>query len=103
MEIKFGSRKFEKQLADEKSIRKFYGKETGKKILQRIHEFRFANNLEEIRLLPGAGFHSLKGEFSNRYAVRLKEPYRLIFEIEGDKTDFKKVTTVVFLEILDYH
>lgn len=70
-----------------------------------------AGNLHHVSLLPAARLHPLKGDRKGQFAVDAKHPYRLIFESNHDPipvkedggVDLSKVTSVIILEVEDYH
>lgn len=88
VEIRFRTRKLEKQYTQHKSAEKAYGKAVARKYIQRINIMKHARDIEEIRLLPALKCHSLKGDRQGQWAIKLIGFYRLIFSLEG-----------VFLEI----
>lgn len=80
MDILFATRALQKDCSSEERTRRRWGTECGKKIMQRLDDFRAANNLEIIRSLPAARCHELHGNRKGQLSVDVKHPYRLIFE-----------------------
>lgn len=103
MKIKISNKKLEKKLKDQDSIWKHYGKENGTLIIRRLEQLLTAENLSEIYKLSGPRLHPLIGGRKGQYAVDLKHPCRLTFEVEGGEKKFEKITSIVILEIKDYH
>lgn len=70
-----------------------------------------ASVLNDIRKLPQARCHELRGDRKGELAVDLDHPYRLIFEVANDPKptkdngglDWLKTTTIRITGIEDYH
>jgi len=109
--ITFASRKFQKTCTDQKERTRTYGAECAKALSLRLTQLRAAANLEDMRNLPQARCHELKGNRKGQLAVDLKHPYRLIFEPANDPIpvkadgglDWTQVTAINVLEVVDYH
>jgi len=56
-----------------------YGSRCAKLIRRRLDELRVANSLQDIRTLPQARCHELKGNHAGKLSVDLEHPYRLLF------------------------
>lgn len=98
MRIKYKNNKLEKVCTIYSNTVKRYGNTIALKIHQRIDEIRAAVSVE-MMIKEGVGRrHQLKGERQNQYAVDLGNPYRLIFEKEGEEIQIVKI-----IEIVDYH
>lgn len=111
MELSFANRKLAKELADEKSIKRNYGTNNGRRICQRLADLMAAENLELLRFLPQLRAHELTGDRAGQISVDVKHPYRLLILPDHDETprkpdgglDWKLVTKVKILEIADTH
>lgn len=111
MELSFANRKLAKELADEKSIMRSYGADNGRRICQRLADLMAAANLETLRFLPQLRAHELTGDHVGQISVDVKHPYRLLILADHDETprkpdgglDWKRVTKVKILEIVDTH
>ena len=111
MELSFANRKLAKELADEKSIRRSYGTDNGRRICQRLADLMAAENLETLRFLPQLRAHELTGDRAGQISVDVKHPYRLLIMPDHDETprkpdgglDWKRVTKVKIIEIADTH
>jgi proteic killer suppression protein len=110
LEIQFLSDKLRDLMNSQKDLQKQYGQAGFKRIGQRLSDLQAAENLEEMRQLPGK-CHELKGDRAGQLSVRLHGGYRLIFEPANDPVPYKddggldwtKVTNIRILEIEDYH
>jgi len=111
LEIVFRQRKLQKVCEDwNESVRK-YGPERAKSLHLRLNQLYAAESLAEIRDLPQARCHELKGDRAGQLSVDLKQPYRLIFEVADDPIpilqsgglDWKSVRSIRILEVVDYH
>jgi len=84
VEIRFRTRKLEKQYINHHEAEKAYGKDIARKYIQRINIIRHTRNIDELKKLPGLRCHSLKGNRQGQWAVNLTGFYRLIFTLEGN-------------------
>ncbi len=111
MKFTIPNRKLSKWLLNPSETVKKYGKPIAKRIHQRLQEFEAADNLEIIRLFPGANCHELTGELAGRLAVNISANYRLILQPAEDPPpikadgglDWSAVTEILILDIIDYH
>ncbi len=111
MEILFLERKLAKACNDQSRLVQIYGPLRAKLIRRRLDEFRAAEHLGIIRLLPQVRCHELKGDRQGTLAVDLDHPYRLIFEPANDPIprkpdgglDWTGVTAIRVLSVEDYH
>lgn len=109
MRIIFTSRKLGKRLSTEKEMVKAYGMECTKLLQRRLLELEAAPTMEQIP--PFAGCHPLSGEYKGCFAVKLKQPYRLIFKPAMDQLPLKRdgsldpglVDAIEIVDIVDYH
>ncbi len=109
MEILFRSFRLEALCSNEKALRRKYGPEVAKRIAVRISDLKAADNLSEMRRLPGR-CHELTGGRSGQLATDLPNGLRLVFRPAGKRKrkddgglDWMSVSTVVVIEIVDYH
>lgn len=102
----------EKQLFESsRKLKKKFGSDLAKKIMQRLSELAAADTLAMMSQLPPARCHPLKGDRKGQFAVDLKQPYRLVFEIaqipipckEDGGVDMDKVEAIRVLSVEDYH
>ncbi len=110
MELSFKSKKLEKLLTNPKEMVKAFG-QMARKIDQRVKDLRAAETLEDMRMIPAARCHELKGNRKGKLAVDISRNYRLIFVPWHDpiprKDDgglnWQDVTAIRILEVNDYH
>jgi proteic killer suppression protein len=110
VDITFSDKRLE-ELAnnDRKRLREF-GKLRSEKLRIRLAQLRDAENLEEVRYLPG-NFHELTNNRKGQWACDLDQPYRLIFTphekiISASKhgqSVWMEITGVEVKEIVNYH
>ena len=62
-----------------------YGPERAKQLRKRLAQLRAAEVLADMRRLPGARCHALRGDRKGRLSVDLDGPYRLIFAFPRTK------------------
>lgn len=94
MEIRFRTRKLQKQYQNSREAEKVYGPEVARKYIQRINILKQVRDVNEVCALPGLRCHSLKGNRKERWAVKLTGYYRLILTIEGEKSDIASIEEV---------
>jgi proteic killer suppression protein len=110
MDIKFTDKKLEKLANNDRKMLKELGKVRAEKFRLRLFQLHNAQNLEEIRHLPGR-FHELIGNRKGQWACDLDQPYRLIFEPQEKPipTDpngrfiWFEIKGVEIIEIDNYH
>jgi plasmid maintenance system killer protein len=110
MDIIFLDRKFEKSCNSRKSLVKEYGDRQAERIGRRLDELRAAAVLEDIRSLPQARCHELRGDRSGQLSVDVVHPYRLIFRPSepvprkpDGGIDWSRVTAIGIIGIEDTH
>ena len=105
------SRKMAKICNSERDMKAKLGEADARKLQQRLAELQSAETLEDMRCLPAARGHELTGDRKGQLAVDLVHPRRLVFEPdqtppptkEDGGLDWKQVTRIVIVEIVDYH
>lgn len=92
----FKNRRLENSCTDRKETVKTYEEENAAMIHHRIDELRSAESVEMLLKYRIGKCHKLKGNMKGKYAMHLKEPYRLVFMQKNSET-------VIITEIIDYH
>ena len=111
MLITYKSKKLEKQLCDEKALKRRWGAEQAKSIARRLTEIAAAENLEILRKLPQVRAHELSGNRAEQISLDVKQPYRLLIIPDHEETprkedgglDWQKITKVRVLGVEDIH
>lgn len=111
MEIYYTSKRMQAMCTAERQMVKTLGRPMANRLMQRLTELEAAETLEDMRRLPGARCHELKGERAGQLAVDLVHPRRLVFRPQHDPIpvkpdggmDWTRVSTIIVLEIVDYH
>lgn len=98
MDITYRTKKIEKVCTDAKTAERTYGREMADKIHQRVDEIIAADTIEMMIQFQIGRCHPLSGNRKGQYAVDLVNPYRLVFEKNGDEIQIANI-----LEIVDYH
>jgi plasmid maintenance system killer protein len=109
--IYYSSNKLKKHCETEALGNKAFGPKQAEKIRQRIKEFEAAPSLHDISRLPPPRCHELKGSRRGCLAVVLADNMRLIFKPNHDSVpllsagglDWRAVTSIIILEVTDYH
>ena len=92
MIIHFKTKKLQKQCENPQEALKVFGLSIGNKLVQRVGELQAAVSLEDIKRIPAARLHRLRGNRSNEYAIDLVHPFRL-----------SKIHIVRIEKVEDYH
>lgn len=111
MVILFKTAKIEKECNNEKLMIRRFGSIRAKLLKRRLAELAAANALEDLRNLPQARCHELKGNLKGYLSADLDHPYRLIFEPANNPLpqkpdgglDWSKVTEVRIIGVDDTH
>jgi proteic killer suppression protein len=111
MEVRYRTNKLEKLASSGKDRRKTLGSIGAARFEARISEFKAAGCLEDLRYLPQARIHELKGNRKNQFSADLAHPYRLIFTAENSPEprrddggwDWTRITILEIQEIADTH
>ena len=111
MDIFFKTKKLQKACNNERDSIRQWGPANARKIRQRLAELRAAVTLENMKILPAAGCHPLKGNRAGQFAVDVNHPFRLIFEPDHDPVprkddggvDLGGITRIRILAVEDYH
>lgn len=111
MEIGFASRKLEKACNYEREGDRMWGTENARKVRQRLAELAAAETLAVVATIRPARLHALKGNRKGQYAVDVKHPFRLIFDLAHDPipkrddggVDLERVTRIRVSSVEDYH
>ena len=98
MDIQFRTNKLEKAYLNTKDGMRLLGAERHRKFVQRIDLIGEARSIEELSVLPGLHWHSLKGNRAGQFAVTLTGNFRLILTAVEDAPN-----TVCVEEVIDYH
>ena len=77
MEIRFRDKDFQDECNNFKLSKRRQGELRAKKIRRRLDDLQAANNLEDMRLLPGR-CHELVGNRHGQVSLDLDHPWRLI-------------------------
>lgn len=109
MQLTFKSTKLEREFSDEKRLKKVYGEQAAV-IMRRLAVLEAATNLAMVPVARPERCHLMTGDRAGKFAVDLKQPYRLVFEpnppvprLPDGSIDRTRVTAVVILEVVDYH
>lgn len=103
MKIYFKSNKHFKLLNDNQKLIRKYGQQQADIIQEAFSVLEAANCLLDIprSLRP----HPLEPKSENKFALELKQPFRLIIQAYGSFThgDYSTIKEVILVDILDYH
>lgn len=94
LEIKFRTKKLQKQYENHKEAEKAYGSQVAKKYNMRVGILKSAKSFEDLYKIPSLKFHPLKGNRKGEYAIKLTGYWRLIITNDGDTFDIAKIEEV---------
>ena len=94
MEIRFRTRKLEKQYLKHKEAQKAYGTQVAKKYIMRINTIKAAKCFDELYAISTLKFHPLEGNRKGEYAISLTGFYRLIITNDGEIFDIARIEEV---------
>ena len=111
MDIIFANDKLAKVFNNHRLLVREYGDLQAQRIRRRLDELRAADTLEDVRHLPQARCHELKGDLAGLLSVDLVHPYRLLFAPAEDPLptkpdgglDWTRVAAVIIVEVKDTH
>ncbi|TXK43292.1 killer suppression protein [Nonomuraea sp. C10] len=108
MEVYYEDAKFRKRCESDRERRRHFGHDRAIALARRIQHFQQAETLDDVRHLGGR-CEELTGDRKGQLSVRIDANYRLIFEPEEwiaddhGSLDWTAITSVVLIEIVDYH
>jgi proteic killer suppression protein len=107
MKLRFKNNRIKKQCENPQRAQLDFGSRMGNMLTQRVGELAAATSLLDIKHIPAARLHRLKGARADEFAVDLVHPYRLVFRPilqEGvDIFDLESINIIRIEEVTDYH
>ena len=111
MELYYNNAKMHKACTSERDMKRVWGQATAKVLRRRLGELENAPTLQDMGLLPSAHCHELVADRAGQLAVDLDQNHRLVFRPNHDPIplkadgglDWAAVTSVVILDVVDYH
>ncbi|MDY6989726.1 MAG: type II toxin-antitoxin system RelE/ParE family toxin [Thermodesulfobacteriota bacterium] len=94
MEVRFRTRKLEKEYRESAKAVRAYGVQVARRYIQRINIIKHARDIDELVGLPVLRCHRLKGDRQDQYAVKLTKRYRLIFTLQGEALEIVHIEEV---------
>ena len=94
MEIRFRTKKLERQYRDYREAEKAYGKQVARKYISRIDLIKHVRDINELCKLPALHCHPLKSDRQGQWALNLTGYYRLIFTLEGKYLEIVRIEEV---------
>lgn len=110
MDVSFATRKFERELSDERAMKRAYG-DRSDALRNRLFVLAAAQRLSDVPRGPPECFEQLKADRDEQFSVRLTRNWRLIFVADHNPVprrkdgviDLDQVTKVRLLEVVDPH
>jgi plasmid maintenance system killer protein len=111
VDISFRVRSLQKACNSDKDSRKRWGEENSKKVRARLADLAAFACLADVPSTPPYRCHPLKGQRDGQFAIDVKHPFRLIFEVAHDpvptlddgSVDLRQVTAIRVIAVEDYH
>lgn len=111
MEVLFRTRKLAKVCSDRRQMTRTFGEPMARRLAARLQELEAATVLEDVRALPQARAHELKGDRDEQISLDLVHPMRLIISIgdvpvprrDDGGLDWTESTTAIIEEVVDTH
>ena len=105
LKITISDRTLNKVIINSSKLRREYGTENAKKIIQRYNELENIPNLEMMVRFRIGRCHLLKGNLKGKYALDLVHPFRMIIEpiFDNENRELKNVVSVSIVKMEDYH
>jgi len=94
LEVRFKTKRLQKQYENHKVARKDYDKQVAKRYIQRVIILKSAKSFEDLYKIPQLKFHPLTGNRDGEFAISLTGFYRLIITNDGDACDIAKIEEV---------
>ena len=94
MEIRFCTKKLEKQYLSHKEASRVYGQQIAKKYIMRINMIKAAKCFDDLYAISTLKFHPLEGNRKGEYAITLTGFYRLIIINDGEIFDIARIEEV---------
>jgi len=110
VQCSFVNRRLQKKCGAKRELQRSHGAACAKKLLTRFADLEAAENLEQMRTLPGK-CHVLDGDRVGQLAMLLPDGKRLVIEPDVDPIpkkddgglDWSRVDAIRIVEICDYH
>ncbi|WP_161594679.1 system killer suppression protein [Marimonas lutisalis] len=111
LEISFKKRRLQKTLESESQLVRTFGDRMARTIMMRLSLLEAAPCLNDVPTTKPDRCHQLKEDRDEQFAVDLVHPQRLVFEVDHDPIprladggiNKKEVTSIVIIEVIDYH
>jgi len=94
LEVRFKTKRLQKQYENHKVAEKDYDKQVAKRYIQRVIILKSAKSFEDLYKIPQLKFHPLTGNRDGEFAISLTGFYRLIITNDGDAFDIAKIEEV---------
>ncbi len=94
MEIRFRTKKLQRQYERSGAAVQAYGEQVARKYIERINIIKHTRDIEELERHPGLECHPLKGNRASQWAIKLTGFCRLIFTLEGERLEIVLVEEV---------
>ena len=94
MKVRFRTNTLQKQYEKSENAIAAYGKQVGRKYIQRINIIKKSKNIDELVSIRTLRCHPLKGKRKGEWALDLTGFYRLIFTLHGENLEIARIEEV---------
>ena len=94
MEVRFRTNTLQKQYEKSENAIAAYGKQVGRKYIQRINIIKKSKNIDELISIRPLRCHPLKGKRKGEWTLNLTGFYRLIFTLHGENLEIARIEEV---------
>lgn len=94
MEVRFRTRKLEREYLESKRALRAYGEAVARRYVERVNVIKHVVDIEQLEMLPGLDCHALKGDRAGQWAVKLTGRVRLIFTLHGEDLELVRIEEV---------
>jgi len=92
--IRFRTNTLQKQYKESAYAIAAYGKQVGRKYIQRINIIKESKNIDQLSSIRALRCHPLKGKRKGEWAINLTGYDRLIFTLHGEKLEIVRIEEV---------
>lgn len=94
VEVTFKNRTLKLQYIESENAFKAYGRQVGRKYIERINIIKSAKSIADLKLIRALKCHELKGKRKGEWSIWLTGNMRLIFTLHGEQLTIARIEEV---------
>lgn len=94
MKVRFRTNTLRKQYEKSENAIAAYGKQVGRKYIQRINIIKKSENIDELISIRALRCHPLKGKRKGEWVINLTGFDKLIFTLQGENLEIARIEEV---------